>query len=110
MVKQILKKEYITNSEAYEILSSDTFDQNSPVVRKSIEFLAYSRKCDSAKSREVVKKLIELSLPEELAVMLVNILPREPTELRALLPPSFLSLPSETLEKAIEILKDCISD
>jgi DNA-directed RNA polymerase subunit F len=103
----IVSKEYLSNSQLEELLKSSSFDKDSIIIKKVEEYLSAVRKCKAENIKEILEELKKLSIPEELAVMIINVLPTESAELRALLPQQYQSLPSETVEKAVEIVSKC---
>ncbi len=106
--KEIIEQKTISNAEALEVfIEKIGGEPESPIQRRTLEYLRVSSKCPADIAREVVEELVKLDIPREAAIVLVNILPEEPAEARALLPPIAQALPTEKLEKAIELLAKC---
>lgn len=111
MVKKIIETIPIDNYEAAKILKEKVAvqdNQSSPIVARTEEYLSQiTTRCEYEKSREILKELIETGISRETAIMLLNILPTEEAEIRALLPSEIQSLPLENVKKIAEILSKC---
>ena len=63
-----------------------------------------------AEALEILRKRLkeELKLSDEICIMLVNILPQTPEEVRTILASENVTLTSEEINKILEILSECI--
>ncbi len=108
MVKEIVSKRAITNIEARRIVEEKLSQlTDSILVKRALEYLTQTSKCETENIDELKTELMKLGLSEQGAVTLLNIVPKELTELRALLPPIDQKMDLEKLEKALEILSRC---
>jgi len=108
MVKEIVSKKAITNIEARKIVEEKLSQlTDSILVKRTLEYLTQTSKCETESIDELKTELLKLGLSEQGAVTLLNVVPRDLTELRALLPPIDQKIDVEKLEKALEILSHC---
>ncbi|MGB9725632.1 MAG: hypothetical protein ACP5LZ_06480 [Fervidicoccaceae archaeon] len=112
-MRKIIESRLVDNYEAAKILKEKLGSeggQQNPIVARTEEFLSQvATKCDYEKSREVLNELMEIGINRETAIMLLNTLPTEEAEIRALLPPESQTLPLESTKKIAEILSKCQS-
>ncbi|MEM0021412.1 MAG: hypothetical protein QW039_04705 [Fervidicoccaceae archaeon] len=113
MIKKVLESHPIDNYEAIKILREKLLSQASesnPLVLRTDETLSRILfDCSYETSREVLKELEEIGVSKELAIMLLNVLPRDEAEIRALLPPESQSMSLEDVKRIAEALSKCSS-
>ena len=100
--KEVLGKRPLTVPEVGELLSSvqgeETYEQK--VTREYVQKVA---KSDAKTAREKVKALVEAGLPEELAIKIVNIWPKDKTDVHVLLAKEE-GVSADLYDKILEIL------
>jgi len=108
--RKIIKEKYVTYSEARELLEKRVREKEFGIiitVDKTLNYLRLFGDKDPEKARETVKKLVELGLDEDLAVVVANICPSDPGEVR-----SILSMKKEFVydEELVGKILDSITD
>ncbi len=99
--KELMGKRPVTIPEVYELLKDikePTYEQ-----KATREYAEKVKKTDGKKARELVEKLKEI-VPEELAVKIVNIMPKDSIDVHVLLSKEEGVTP-DLYEKILEILK-----
>lgn len=108
MPRKVIESKYITNSEAYDIIINKLSEQtDNIIVRRASEHLSTLKLCDPEVVLDVKKELLNLGFSEEAVVMLINVLPSDAAEARALLSPLEPRKTLEDYSKAIEIISKC---
>ena len=107
-VPRIVSETNLTLAEIVEILEKEESKRELSTLERYT--LDYARKFakikDPQSARKAVKQLMEeMGLPEEIAVQLVNIAPRDPGEVRLILAPLTKVFEKEDLRRIIEIIK-----
>jgi DNA-directed RNA polymerase subunit F len=107
-VPRIVSETNLTLAEIVEILEKEESKRELSTLERYT--LDYARKFakikDPQSARKAVKQLMEeIGLPEEIAVQLVNIAPRDPGEVRLILAPLTKVFEEEDLRRIIEIIK-----
>jgi DNA-directed RNA polymerase subunit F len=107
-VPRIVSETNLTLAEIVEILEKEESKRELSTLERYT--LDYARKFakikDPQSARKAVKQLMEeMGLPEEIAVQLVNIAPRDPGEVRLILAPLTKVFEEEDLRRIIEIIK-----
>jgi len=96
---KILNEEPITNEKAYEILSKlKELSYRAERTKKYLERIGFLKN-----SEEKLKKIIELGIDKEKAIMIVNTIPKTSDEIRAILEKDY---DQEKAKKILEILKE----
>ncbi len=109
MPKKIIERQTISNPQALEVLIREFGEEPElSIQRRTIEYLRASSKCSAEKAEKVLEELMSLDIPRDAAILLINLIPTEAVEARALLSPAHQSLDLEVLGKAVEILKKCL--
>lgn len=111
MVRKILVSNPIDNYEALRIIKEKFGVQtieSSPIVARTNEFLnQISIGCSPDVASEIRLKLESLGVPKDVAIMLLNVLPLDEAEVRALLPPENQTISLEIVKKIVEELSKC---
>ncbi|MEM1619950.1 MAG: hypothetical protein QXU97_02860 [Fervidicoccaceae archaeon] len=108
MARKILSVEPVSNAEAMSIVNSKLRETLTNVIMKRVaEYLSSTSKCGD-RAGEVKRRLVELGFSAESSALLVNTLPRDQSELRALLLQQDRDIGPEKIEKALETLKLCV--
>ncbi len=99
--KELISKRPVTIPEVYALLK----DIKEPTYEQKVtrEYAEKVMKVDEKKARELVEKLKEV-VPEELAVKIVNIMPKDKIDLHVLLAKEEGVTP-DLYDKILEILK-----
>lgn len=105
---RIVSETNLTLAEIVEILEKEESRRELSTLERYT--LDYARKFakikDPLSARRAVKQLMEeMGLPEEIAVQLVNIAPRDPGEVRLILAPLTKVYSEAELRRIIEIIK-----
>lgn len=112
LARKILEIRPVDNYEAAKILKEKLMsgsEQQNPMLSRTEEFLSLvTSQCSYEKSREVLQELLDNGIERETAIMLINTLPTEEAEIRALLPPEKQTMPIEAIKKIAEILSKCL--
>ncbi len=109
MVRKIISQRPVTYAEALEILRERLKEEGSDIQYTTLNYLERFAKCDKELAYETYRKLKEeLKLSDEICIMLVNILPQTPEEVRTILASEEVTLTSEEINKILEILSECI--
>jgi len=102
--KEVLGKRPVSVPEVAEMLSKipgePTYEQ-----KAAREYAEKVSKVDAEKAREKVKALMEAGVGEELAVKIVNIWPKDRTDVRVLLAKEE-NVSADLYDKILEILGD----
>ncbi|MCS7121752.1 MAG: RNA polymerase Rpb4 [Archaeoglobaceae archaeon] len=111
MFKEVKEFEYITVSEAKEIVEKivqkrQEVAELSFETRKALRHLRNFAKLPADKARELVNELMKLPQVKkrEIAVKLVDILPRVPDEIRIVYAKEEVNLKPEEIEEILEII------
>jgi len=107
-LSKIIKEKSLTLSEVKALLEEQ--EKNRELSSLENLTLDYARKLakiqNAEKSRELVKELVEkFDIPEEFAVQIVNIMPKEPGELRLILSPLNMIFSEEQLREILNLLE-----
>jgi Uncharacterized protein conserved in archaea len=107
-VPRIVSETNLTLAEIVEILEKEESKRELTTLERYT--LDYARKFakikDPQSARKAVRQLMEeMGLPEEIAVQLVNIMPRDPGEVRLILAPLTKVYEEAELRRIIEIIK-----
>lgn len=101
---KILKKRFITNSEANEMLKGIKLEEADQLQRRTLEYLTRFSKVDPETARRLKTKLMKCGLAEEEAVEVANIMPKSLEELRVLASGWRRFIPTEKLEEILKAL------
>jgi DNA-directed RNA polymerase subunit F len=108
MPRKILDQKPIPNSSALKTILEQFGEEEVPAIHKrTVEYLRSVSECDPEKAEKIMIELKELGLSEDTAVILLNLLPQDPVEAKALLPPSSQDIDIEVIRKALEKIKVC---
>jgi len=109
MVRKIISQRPVTYAEALEILRERLKEEGSDIQYATLSYLERFTKCEKDLAFKTYKKLKEeLKLSDEICIMLINILPQTPEEVRTILASEDVTLTSEEINKILEILSECI--
>jgi len=108
-VPRVLSEKNLTLAELRELL--EKVEQTRELTGLERYTVEYARKFakieDPAKSRRVVEELMKtFDLPEDIAVQLVNIKPRDPGEVRLVLSPLNKLFSEEDYRRIIEMVNE----
>jgi len=102
--KEIISSQPVTVPEAGEIVRSlggePTYEQ-----KATIEYVKRVARVDPEKARNAVQKLVEIGIPEELAVKIVNVWPEDMTDLYVVLAKEE-GITEDLYERILEVLRD----
>jgi len=107
-MEQVLSQEYVPIPVAKEIVKKVKEQGTSnPIIERTLEYLSRFSKCSAEKALEAMKELIEkLDFSPITATILVNIAPKTLDEARVLLDFEKRLVETETLEQALNIIKE----
>jgi len=109
MVRKIISQQPVTYAEALEILRERLKEEGSDIQYATLNYLEKFTKCEKKLAFETYRRLKEeLKLSDEICILLVNILPQTPEEVRTVLASEDITLTSEEISKILEILSECI--
>jgi len=99
-------KNLLTIPEAHQVLQKIDVDKADQIQKRTLDYTSKFAKATPDKSKKLRKELqSECGLSEEEAVEVVNVMPKSVEELRTFTSGWRKLLPTETLEKILEILK-----
>lgn len=105
---EIIEARHVPIPVAKEILEklkeSMGEEADNPIINNVYEYLARFSKCSPDAAKEAMEKLREIGFSEFAAAMLVNLVPREVEEAKALLGNIDGGYEDEKIEKAVEVL------
>ncbi len=111
MFKEVKEFEYITISEAKEIMEKIAKERQKEAellfeTRRALKHLRTFAKLPADKAKELVEELMKLPQVgrKDLAVKLVDIMPRIPDEVRIIYAKERFTITSEQIEEILEIL------
>lgn len=111
MFKEVREFEYITIAEAKEIMENivkkrQEVAELSFETRRALRHLRNFAKISADKARELVNELMKLPQvkKKEIAVKLVDIMPRVPDEVRIIYAKENVTLKPEEIEQILEII------
>ncbi len=111
MFKEVKEFEYITISEAKEIMEEIAKKRQEEAellfeTRRALKHLRTFAKLPADKARELVEELMKLPQvgKRELAVKLADIMPRVPDEVRIIYAKERFTITSEQIEEILEII------
>lgn len=112
MVKKVLSSKPLPLSKVKEVIKKRLEEEEGlDIQRTTLSYLERFTKCGSALVDEILKELKEkFALSNELCVMLVNILPQTPEEVRTILASEEVTLTGEEIEEIIKIISKCIKE
>lgn len=106
--RRIIDTKYISNSEAYDIITNKLSEQvDNIIIKRTSEHLGSLKLCDPDVVLTIKNELINLGFSEVASIVLINVLPKDATEARALLSPLEPKKTLEDFSKAIEIISKC---
>jgi DNA-directed RNA polymerase subunit F len=110
--RKILEQKPIPNPSALKtMLEQFGEEENMPAIHKrTVEYLRSVSGCDPVKAEKIIVELTQLGLSEEDAVILLNLLPQDPVEAKALLPPSSQNIDLEVIRNALEKIRVCLEE
>ncbi len=109
MVRKIISHRPVTYAEALEILRGRLKDEGTDIQYATLSYLERFIKCDKELASKTYRKLKEeLKLSDEICIMLINILPQTPEEVRTVLASENITLTSDEINKILDILSECI--
>ncbi|MEM2637663.1 MAG: hypothetical protein QXL15_04890 [Candidatus Korarchaeota archaeon] len=100
---EIIEKIRLSFPEVKEYLDPNS---SKPTERINAEYVQKFSYMSKEKAVEVRKKLIELGIPDNVAVMMINSVPKIEEEIAVF--PGCESLPAETVKKIIEIFRNSV--
>jgi len=77
------------------------------IVKRTIEHLTSLKLCDPSEAARIKSELIAMGFSEEAAVLIINTLPKDAAEARALLAPFEPRKTLEEFAKAVEAISAC---
>jgi len=99
-------KNLLTIPEAHQVLQKIDVDKADQIQKRTLDYTSKFAKVTPEKAKKLRKELqSECGLSEEEAVEVVNVMPKSVEELRTFTSGWRKLLPTETLEKILEILK-----
>ena len=102
-MRKIIKERKITVGEVLDVLSEES--ELGQFQLRVLDYVKKMTKIDGQKSKELVKKLLELGdITEEEAVQIANIMPKSKEELRTIFYHRKTIIMEEFLNKILEIL------
>jgi len=111
MFKEVRSFEYITISEAKEIMEKIAAKRQEEAellfeTRRALKHLRTFAKLPADKARELVSELMKLPQvgSKELAVKLVDIMPRVPDEVRVIYAKEKVTLTPEQIQEILEVI------
>ena len=111
MFREVKEFEYITISEAKEIMEKIAKERQKEAellfeTRRDLKHLRTFAKLPADKAKELVEELMKLPQVgrKDLAVKLVDIMPRIPDEVRIIYAKERFTITSEQIEEILEIL------
>ncbi len=109
---EILSSRYVPNPVAKKILeSAKKLIEENPIVARTYEYVSKFSKCDSDRAVKAVEELKSIGFSDFAATMLVNLVPRELEEAKALLGDIDGGYEEEVVEKGLEVLrKYCLGE
>jgi DNA-directed RNA polymerase subunit F len=100
------EKKLLSISEAHQILQKIDLEKADQIQKRTLDYTSKFYKVTPESAKKLRKQLEnECGLSEEEVVEIVNIMPKSLEELRTFTAGWRKLLPTETLEKALEILK-----
>uniref|UniRef100_A0A7C3YEY7 DNA-directed RNA polymerase subunit Rpo4 n=1 Tax=Geoglobus ahangari TaxID=113653 RepID=A0A7C3YEY7_9EURY len=111
MFKEVLDFEYLTISEAKEILENIVKERRKVAevgfeTRKTLQYLRTLSKLPAKKARELVEELLELPFVSEvIAIKIADILPDIPDEVRLLYAKEGITLSPEEIQTILDIVE-----
>jgi len=102
--KELIASKPVTLYEAGEIVRSaegePTYEQNA-----TLEYVKRVAGVDAQKAKDAVKKLVDLGVPEDLAVRIVDVWPKDVSDLYVILAKEE-GVKEDLYEKILEVLQD----
>jgi len=105
-MSDLSKKKPLSIAEVKEILGKIDIESTDQIQKRTIDYLMKFTKTSTEQAQIMIKKLIKnCELTEEEAVEIVNIMPNSLEELRVFTSGWKKLLPTESLDKMLEILR-----
>ncbi|MHC1566397.1 MAG: RNA polymerase Rpb4 family protein [Candidatus Syntropharchaeia archaeon] len=108
IIKEIVNEELLTLAEVKEILSEireREKDEMRHEKRKALDHCNRFAKIDAKRSRKLVNELMKLEkMREEIAIRIVDIMPRSKDELRTIYAKEKFTLTDEDFERILDII------
>ncbi|BEP18126.1 hypothetical protein PYJP_14780 [Pyrofollis japonicus] len=103
---EIISSNYVPNPVAKKILENikELVNEN-PIVARTYEYVAKFSKCSPENAEKALKELQEVGFSEFAAAMLINTVPTELEEAKALLGDIDGGYDEEKIEQALEVLR-----
>lgn len=109
MAKKIINKKVISNPEMLEVLSKE--GEMDTLQRRTYEYVTKFSKLSPQTAKKLKEELLKVGdITEEEAAMIVNIVPQTAEEIRDIFHHRKTILPSEFIEKIINLVKSAISE
>lgn len=107
---EIISEELVTNSKAKELLETKEKEGELKYEQKnSLEILRKSTKFDSKKVDEIILELKKVEkLRDRQIISIVNFLPEDKDDLRAVLHKDYSSLTDEEIDAVLKVVKKYI--
>jgi len=110
--KEVLEEEPLTIPQAKEIIEKATEKRKkikedlSFETRRALEHLNLFSKLSPEKAEKLLQELLELGIKKkEIAIKIVDVIPRTPDELRAIYAKERFTLSQEEIEKILETVE-----
>lgn len=102
---KVVSEKLLTLAEVVEILESIGKERElTSIETYTLEYAKKFLKISPENARKGVKELVELGVPEEIAVQLINIMPKSKEEVMVILAPSFRVAEKDLARKILEVL------
>lgn len=109
----MIREKYITYPEARKLLEERVREKEFGIIitiDKTLNYLRLFGDKDPGKAREAVESLVESGLDEDLAVIVANICPSDPGEVRSILSmKKDFVYDEELITKILDVIKDYCS-
>ncbi|ABM81473.1 DNA-directed RNA polymerase subunit F [Hyperthermus butylicus] len=104
---EIVESRYVPLPVAKKILEQHRrLVEENPVVARAYDYLAKFSKCDPDNAEEAFRRIVEIGFTEFAAAILVNIVPVDVEEAKAILGDIDGGYEEEKIAKALEVLKE----
>lgn len=104
-MSKVVKQKNLTLAEVVEILEEIRKKRElTSIETYTLDYAKKFSKTNAENARKAVEELVKLGLPDNIAVQLVNIMPEDEDEIRALLAPYMKALTSDQIKGILEVL------
>lgn len=105
------KEEYLSLAEVKELLKKEKSNREElmPEQKLALQHAEGFAKLTPAKSRKLVKDLMKIEqISEPNAYKITDVLPEQPSDVRAIFSKERFTLSKEDVEKILELVKKCL--